>query len=406
MSEILFIPHRFPYPPDRGDRIRSWNILKALTKIAPVHIATLFDDLYELRAHREVQDICASMTVEHRKMSKRDAMIAGLKTGLPASVAAFSNGHLQDHINWLLTEHPISTIFAFSGQMAQFVPEPRRGVRFVMDFVDVDSAKFHSYADQSFGVGALANRFEGRRLAAFEKRVAERADVSLFVSDAEAALFRQQTGLGAKRVRALENGIDLDRFDPALGFDPVDPQGVPLIVFTGQMDYRPNIDAVRAFAQETLPLIRQSIPSAQFAIVGRAPTDEVKALVRHPGVIVTGEVDDPRVWLAAADVVVAPLKLARGIQNKVLEAMAMAKAVVASSAAAEGIDAERGREILVADDAKSEASTIVSLIENEQSAIQLGLAARRRMVARYSWESRLAGLADIVAVDPLLMAAE
>jgi polysaccharide biosynthesis protein PslH len=406
MSEILFLPHRFPYPPDRGDRIRSWNILKALTHIAPVHLATLFDDVTELREHRVVQDICKSMAVEHRDVAKRRAMIAALKTGQPASVAAFSNPQLQHHIDWLLAENPISTIFAFSGQMAQFVPEPRRGVRFVMDFVDVDSAKFHSYADQSFGLSALANRFEGRRLAAFERRVAERADVSLFVSESEAALFRGQTGLGPDRVCALENGIDLDRYNPSLNFPRPACGEAPLIVFTGQMDYRPNVEAVRAFARETLPLIRQKFADAQFAIVGRAPTEEVRALVRHPGVIVTGEVDDPRVWLAAADVVVAPLKLARGIQNKVLEAMAMAKPVVASPAAAEGIDAEAGKEVLVANDAASEAAWTVSLIENVARAQQIGAAARARMVARYSWDSRMAGLADIVSVDPLQMAAE
>jgi polysaccharide biosynthesis protein PslH len=170
----------------------------------------------------------------------------------------------------------------------------------------------------------------------------------------------------------------------------------PLIVFTGQMDYRPNIDAVTAFARETMLIVRARHPNARFAIVGRAPTAEVLALATLPGVQVTGEVTDTRDWLAAADLVVAPLKLARGIQNKVLEAMAMAKAVIASSAAAEGIDAVPGDELVIADGSAAEAEAVRILLANPAQAAEIGAAARARMEARYSWEARLAGLPAIL----------
>jgi polysaccharide biosynthesis protein PslH len=405
MRDILFLTHRFPYPPDRGDKIRSWHILKALADIAPVHLCTLVDDDRDFAHLETVEAVCASVHAVPRTRSKLSAMALALLTGESASVTAFGNSALQARVDDIFNSSDIGCVFAFSGQMAQFVPEALGNTRFVMDFVDVDSAKFDTYADQASGASAAANRFEAKRLAAFEAKTARRADLNLFVSEAEAALFRERAGLGPTNVQALENGIDLTRFNPALSFDPVNAGEGPLIVFTGQMDYRPNIDAVTAFAKETLPLVQAAIPDATFAIVGRAPTGDVRALSGLRGVIVTGEVDDTRAWLAAAAVVVAPLKLARGIQNKVLEAMAMGKAVVASSAAAEGIAARHNEAMLVADSAPAEATALCDLIANPEKAAAIGVAARRCLEARYSWAARMAPLAGLVFPDRAAKAA-
>jgi polysaccharide biosynthesis protein PslH len=393
VSEVLFLAHRVPYPPDRGDRIRSWNILKAIAKIAPVHVCALRDAVDAPDAGRaEIEALAASCHIHLPAYSKAGAMARALLSGGSASVAAFASPALQAAVDQVMAARPISMIYAYSGQMAQFVLRDRGARRFVMDFVDMDSAKFAAF-------GGFANGQEAKRLFAFERAVAARADLSLFVSDAEAGLFRQQTGLGGDRVAALENGIDLAKFDPSLPRISIPANGtVPLIVFTGQMDYRPNIEAVSAFARETMPLIRVRFPGATFAIVGRAPTAEVQALALPPGVIVTGEVPDTRDWLAAADVVVAPLKLARGIQNKILEAMAMEKAVVASPAAAEGIDAADGSELIVADGAAAEADAVCALLADPERATQIGAAARARMIARYSWDARLAGLPGILGL--------
>ncbi len=400
-GEILFLAHRTPYPPDRGDKIRSWNILKRLAKIAPVHVAALLDPDDQTDDLEALRDVATSLTLVPCAKSRLGGVLVGLMTGRSASVAALRSPAFQAKVDALIAAHPIRAIYAYSGQMAQFV-RPGDAPRFVMDFVDMDSAKFESFAAQGKGPMAWANRMEAGRLFRFEQSVAERADVSLFVSDAEAALFRARTGLGADRVRALDNGIDIEHYHPVT---PAEARAAAkfgttgaLIVFTGQMDYRPNMDAVTAFATETLPLIQARHHDASFAIVGRAPTPEVQALARLPGVIVTGAVPDTRDWLAAADVVVAPLKLARGIQNKVLEAMSMAKPVVASSPAAEGIDAAAGTELLVADGAQAEAEAVLSLIDNPEGALALGKAARARMEARYSWESTLADLPRLIGM--------
>lgn len=398
---VLFLAHRIPFPPDRGDKIRTFHELRHLASLGPVHLACLADDEADaanLAGLREaIGPALGEAHVEVRRTSRVAAGARALAQGRPVSLTLFDSPALRGFVERMLASGRISTIFAFSGQMAQFVPEDVCA-RFVMDFGDVDSAKFEAYGAER-GAMAAIHRREGRVLAAFERSVAARADVSLFVSEAEAALFRERSGLENADIRALQNGVDLDYYDPAARFPEVEESG-PLIVFTGQMDYAPNIDAVRWFAGEVMPML----PGARFAIVGRKPPEAVLGLA-GPRTIVTGAVPDVRAWLAAADVVAAPLRIARGIQNKVLEAMAMARPVVASPAAFEGIEAEPGRHLLVAAGAGAQAEAIAGLLDDPERAAAMGQAARRRMEQAYRWDARLAPLADIVGAAPRRAAA-
>ena len=400
MPEILFLVHRVPWPPDRGDRIRSWHMFEALARLAPVHVAALADNADDAAIAREkMAPLCKSLAIESRNVSRPVALAQAVLRGEPVSNRLFKNAALARHVDALVRGGAITHIVGFSGQMAQYLPADFGGP-VLMDFVDVDSAKFATYAEQNKRQPLhWVHQREARVLGAYEAAVARRVDASLFVSEAEAALFRARSGLGADTVRAVENGIDTARFNPELIFDAVDGSEGPLAVFTGQMDYRPNIDAVRWFATDILPLIRQRHAAARFAIVGRAPTDEVRALAKLPGVVVTGEVHDVRPWLAAADAVVAPLLLARGVQNKLLEAMAMARPVVASAAAAEGIDAAAGEHLLVASDAESLAAAVGSLFDDREAAAMMGQAARARMITRYGWDARLAPLGELLGLS-------
>lgn len=399
MAEILFLAHRAPWPPDRGDRIRSWHMFEALAKLAPVHVAALADNAADAAITREkMAPLCKTLAIEVRGVSRPAALAGAMLSGEPVSNRLFRNAALTEHVGALLALRTVTHIVAFSGQMAQYLPADFGG-RVLMDFVDVDSAKFASYAEQDKRQPLnWIHAREAKKLGAFEATVARAVDGSLFVSEAEAALFRRQSGLGTDRVHAVENGIDTERFDPALALGEMGEGEGPLAVFTGQMDYRPNIDAVQWFVAEVLPIIRKTHPAARFAIVGRAPTDEVRALAALPGVSVTGEVPDVRPWLAAADAVVAPLLLARGVQNKLLEAMAMARPVVASAAAATGIDATPGEHLLVADDPEAMAAAVVRLFDEPAAAAQMGQAARERMIARYGWDARLAPLAGLLGL--------
>ena len=370
VSDILFLAHRVPFPPDRGDRIRSFHVLKHLAARATVHLVAFADSAAEAEVAPAFRALLGESVVVPRTKSRPRALAEALATGRPASLTAFDDPRLRRAVADVLARRPVSRIYAFSGQMAQYLPA---GVPAVMDFVDADSAKFAAYARGPLG---WVMRREARLLGEYERAVAARVEAALFVSAPEAAL--------VSGGRVLENGIDTAFFDPGTAFGPVTGQG-RLVTFTGQMDYRPNVEAVVRFAREVLPGVRARHPDVRFAIVGRAPVAAVRALAGE-AVIVTGEVRDVRGWLAASDVVVAPLMLARGVQNKVLEAMAMARPVLASPAAAEGI-AHAGT-IRVGDGV----ADVCALLEDRAAAEALGRAARARVLARYCWDAALAPL--------------
>ncbi|KQM73340.1 glycosyltransferase [Sphingomonas sp. Leaf20] len=427
MSDLLFLAHRVPFPPDRGDKIRSFHVLRYLSTRMRVHLVAFADDAADLDPPVGFTNMLASCTILPRGKSQPRAGIEALATGKPVSLTAFASSAMEDAVDRILPR--VGGIYCFSGQMAQYLPDD--GAPAVMDFVDMDSAKFAGFADESRGPMRWMMRREARLLGAFEREIAARVSASLFVSEAEAALFRAGGATG--RILAVENGIDSATFDPAgqgailshhpgagrgpngkvtgTGDSPSpspSPNWTPasagaakggvvlgevradtLIVFTGQMDYRPNIEAVTWFARDILPQIRARHPTARFAIVGRAPTPAVQALA-DDAITVTGAVDDVRGWLAAADACVAPLKLARGIQNKVLEAMAMARPVIASAAAAEGI--EHAGTIRVAADATDFAAQVCAVLDAPAAAATLGQAARAQVLRRYGWDARLAPL--------------
>lgn len=376
--DLLFLAHRAPFPPDRGDKIRSYHVLRYLSERARVHLVAFGETEADFDVPAELDERLASISLIRRNKSQAVAAIEALARGMPVSLTAFASQALRDAVARVRAD----ATYCFSGQMAQYLPAD---VPAVMDFVDVDSAKFAGFSTSGSPPMRWMMRREARLLGVFERRVAAQVRASVFVSEAEAALFR--SGGGEGQIAAVENGIDALAFDPSRCFAR-EIEG-PLIVFTGQMDYRPNIEAVTWFATEVLPLLRAAHPGLRFVIVGRAPTAAVEALASE-SIIVTGAVDDVRPWLAGADVCVAPLQLARGIQNKVLEAMAMARPVVASIAAAEGID--HGGTLRVADDAADHASQISALLSNPVAAADLGTAARARVLARYDWEARLAPL--------------
>ncbi|MDZ7588316.1 MAG: TIGR03087 family PEP-CTERM/XrtA system glycosyltransferase [Parasphingorhabdus sp.] len=395
--QILFLAHRVPWPPNRGDRIRSFHILSALTEFADVHLACLSDDLHEPARNHPLRERLASCAIFRCDVPRWRAGLAAIAKGVPVSLTAFESPALHSHIEQLLSTQQIDTAFVFSGQMAQYIADDFTG-RFIMDFVDVDSAKFADLSAAGSGPMAWINRREAALLSAFEQRTARRADIALFVSDAEAKLFTRRSGEAAQ---TLENGIDTATFDPTGVRAQSLEHGGPLILFTGQMDYPPNIGAVSSFANIAMPEILRACPSARFAIVGRMPTPEVRALDGLNGTRVVGEVADVRPWLARADIVVAPLRIARGIQNKVLEAMAMARPVVLSPAAAEGIDAEDGKHFLIAKDAATEAAVVVSLLKDITRANPIGQAARKHVCRRYSWDQQLRNLPELCGVPAI-----
>lgn len=400
MSELLFLAHRIPYPPDKGDKIRSFHMLRHLAARGPVHLAAFVDDPADMKHVGALREICAS--VELQPITKADRIrraIRGYLKGDPVSTAIFYSTSMVRHVREIVRTHDIDRIVVFSGQMAPYaMPYLDGRRRSIMDFVDVDSEKWRQYAEDATGWRHRLYKREAKLLLAAEKYAARQFTVSTFVSEPEAALFRKLAGSYGHTIHAVGNGVDADRFDPATARRK--PFGThPNVVFTGAMDYRPNIDAVRWFAREVWPMVRAIHPDAGFIIVGSDPAPEVKKLGSIAGIRVTGRVPEVLPYLLGADAVVAPLQLARGVQNKVLEAMAAARPVVATPQAFEGIDAVPGRHLLVADTPGLFASALDALFSHGEQAAALGAAARAHILANYSWDAKLAKLDWLLTSD-------
>ena len=396
-GEILFLAHRIPFPPDRGDKIRSHHILKALAELAPVHVAC-FAETEADRAH-EAQ--LASLAASHCLIDRRKPLaVAGLEALArhePVSLSAFRHGAMAEFVSRTLGQRPIDTIYAFSGQMGQYVPRDWPG-RVVVDLVDVDSAKFESYASEAVGPMRWFYRREDELLRVEEERLARLADHTLLVSANEAELFRSRLrDPGKARIAALGNGIDFAAFDPAATAPRPELAATPgpHLVFTGQMDYPPNVAAVQRVARTIMPEIRKTRLAAQFHIVGRSPGAEVRAL-ECDGVRVWGEVPAVQPFLAAADLVIAPLTIARGVQNKVLEAMAMARPVLLTPAAASGIAADDGIHFAVEQGDDRFVARALTLLADREKASNMGAIARRLVVETMGWPAMLAPLPALV----------
>ena len=400
MGEILFIAHRMPFPPNRGDKIRSHHILQRLARIAPVHVACFADDDDDMAEEVELAAGARSYRLVRRAKPLVLAGMEALAKGTPVSLTAFYDAKLAHYVQNLLESGKISTVYVFSGQMGQYVPADWQG-QVIMDFVDVDSAKFEAYAAKRGGVIGWVDAREARLLRAEEARLAIRADISLLISRNEADLFTSRLSPADHArcdVRVLGNGIDSAGYDPErCRPEPrLAEMDAPRIVFTGQMDYAPNVAAVQRVALNILPQIRRVLPGATFHIVGRNPTDAVQALIAEPGVHVWGRVPDVRGWLRGADMALVPLDIARGVQNKVLEAMAMELPVVLTSGAANGISAVSGHHFAVADSDQALAEAVLAMAADPAWARGMGLAARRFVVEQQSWQSALAPLAAMV----------
>ena len=402
MGEILFLAHRMPFPPNRGDKIRSHHVLRHLTELAPVHVATFADDAQDMAAEPELAALAASHCLVLREKSLVRAGIEALVSGKPVSLTAFHHSELTAYIRKVLAERPIDTIYAFSGQMGQYIPNSFSG-RVLFDFVDVDSAKFEAYAQSGKAPRKWVDAREGHLLAAEEARLARRSQACLLVSNEEAALFRARLGPQDRAtcdVRALRNGIDSRFFDRTL-VRPAQAMldcGGPRMIFTGQMDYAPNIAAAERAIERILPLVREVYPDASFHVVGRSPPEALSARHGQAGAYVWGGVEDIREWLAAADLALVPLDLARGVQNKVLEAMAMAMPVVLTPGAATGIGGIDARHYAVADSDLALVERTIALLGNNAHSLAMGLEARRFVVEGMSWQATLAPLAPMLGL--------
>jgi sugar transferase (PEP-CTERM/EpsH1 system associated) len=407
MEELLYLVHRFPYPPNKGDKIRSYHLLKHLSQSYRIHLGAFIDDEQDLKYVDTVKALCdETCLVNLHPTSARLRSAYGLISSQPLTLPYYADTRLQDWVNSVLERRPIKNILIFSSAMAQYVSRANRARR-VIDFVDIDSDKWKQYAATARWPMNWVYGREARLLLGYERKIAQDFDSATFVSEAEAGLFRQFAPEAAGKVSHFNNGVDSNYFSPRNSYSNPYPTGVNPLVFTGAMDYWANANAVEWFARGVLPLIQASLPEVEFYIVGARPTSAVRSLGSLPGVTVTGSVPDVRPYLAYAALAVAPLRIARGVQNKVLEAMAMEQVVVASSQAAKGISAIPGHELLVADDESEFADRVITLLQAEPELKRaIGKAARARVLATYNWEKNLERITALLSQEPAAYSTE
>lgn len=388
--KLLYLVHRIPFPPNKGDKVRSFHLLKDLAARHEVYLGSFIDDPDDERHAGALTPWCRELHLArlHPRRAKL-ASLRGLVTGEALSLPYYRDAGLAAWVRELVARERIDAVLVFSSTMAQYVEG--LGLPVFVDFVDMDSAKWRDYAPQHRWPMSWLYAREGRRLLAFERAVASRARAAYFVTEAEAALFRAAAPESAAKIAAVGNGVDADFFAPDPSRPSPFPAGERPLVFTGAMDYWPNVDAVQWCVAEMLPRLRQRWPGLRLSIVGRSPTPTVQQLAGD-AVRVTGTVDDVRPYLQHAAVVVAPLRLARGIQNKVLEAMAMARPVVAAQGCVDVIEAENGQELVGAERADDYVQAVDRLLSDRALGDRIGAAARQRVLQAYSWPARLTRL--------------
>ena len=386
---LLYLVHRIPYPPNKGDKIRSYHLLRYLRQHYRVFLGAFIDDVQDWDYVSLLETECESCCfIELNPGKARIKSIAGLFKGQPLTLPYYADRQMSEWVDSIVAEQQIARVIVYSSAMAQYATRQLvRLERRVIDFVDIDSDKWRQYALKKQWPMNWVYRREANKLLDYEQSLASLFNASLFVSSAEAAMFRSLISDDHEKVAYYNNGVDTDYFSPSEDF--INPyQGADeVLVFTGAMDYWPNIDAVIWFAKEVFPEITRLAPQARFYIVGSNPSEAVKQLAKLDRVSVTGRVEDIRPYLQFARAAVAPMRIARGIQNKVLEAMAMEKPVIVSGPGFEGINAEPGKELLLANTAKEIVSYMPRLIAGAYDS--LGKEARARVKKDFSWEANL-----------------
>jgi sugar transferase (PEP-CTERM/EpsH1 system associated) len=399
MAKLLYLVHRMPYPPNKGDKVRSYHLLKHLVAQGhEVYLGTFVDDEEDWVHLPALKSLCADVCA--RPLAARSARLrslTGLLLGKALTLQYYADGGLRDWVKQTVAHARLDAVLVFSSAMAQYA-EPFPQLPLLADLVDVDSAKWRDYAAAHRFPMSWVYRREADRLLAYERAVVARAQRSFLVTDNEVALFNQLAPECAGQVQALGNGVDAEFFSPERAYaSPFLPDETAL-VFTGAMDYWPNIDAVTWFVRDMLPTLRQRWPALRFHIVGRSPAPAVAALA-GAAVVVSGTVPDVRPYLQHAAAIVAPLRLARGVQNKVLEAMAMGRPVVAAGHCLSVIDVAPDQPTppaLAANDIADYLARLDTLLSDPGQANAIGQAARRFVLARFGWAARLAPLDQLL----------
>ena len=383
MSEILFLAHRIPYPPNKGDKIRSWRWLESLTQRHRVHLGAFIDDSGDWQHTAHLEKLCVSCHFEAvQPAASRLRALRGALFGKSLTEGIYASPGMRRFVSSTVAATQLDAAFGFSSGVAPFLLDlVPRGVRKVLDLCDVDSDKWSQFAATEPAPMSWVYRYEHRRLAVAERRWVAQCDAVLVVSRGERTLLERVVG-PRSNVFVVGNGVDSDYFDPAVAHpNPYAADALP-VVFTGAMDYGANVEAVEWFVHEILPPVRTAEPRAVFAIVGSNPAERVTRLAQTEGVIVTAAVPDVRPYIQHARCVAVPLRIARGIQNKLLEAMSMSRPIVATPESVAGLGALDPEILEVRSEPRAFAAAIVRHLKQRSAD---NVRARAHVLAHFEW---------------------
>jgi len=388
---VLVLTHRVPFPPDKGDRIRTYHILKWLSSRALIDLVCLADEPVDEPTLAGLNGLCNRFEViPHQGLGRWARALWSFARGGTVSEGVFDSPALRSLINRWAKTHDYDAVLASASSLVPYLRQgPLREIPAVIDLVDVDSQKWLDYAGKGLKPMDWVYRAEGRRLRRVEREIAGWARALTLVSEAETSLYRESCGVEVGPVHAISNGVDFHYYHPDAASSS-ESDSSKNCVFVGALDYRPNVDGAVWFCREVWQEIRRRVPEATLSLVGRRPVPAVQRLATEcPGVVLVGQVPDVRPFVAKAALAVVPLRLARGVQNKVLEALAMRKAVISSPQAVAGVKAVRGRDLLVASSPEEWAESVSGLLGNPVRRTELGHAGRRYVEENHCWETCL-----------------
>ncbi len=392
-QDLLFLSLRFPYPPHRGDRIRTYHFLRGLSEKYRISLATFYEDPAELDGLPALQEFCDKVwTVPYSRWRGRLNAAACLLGRAPLQNGVWHSAEMQRAIDEAIEETAPSAIYTQMFRMAQYVadaPQPK-----LLDLIDALSMNLRRrHQRERNAINRWLLRLEAERVRQYEHEIAERFSVSVVCApdDRDAIL----EGAPDLRLEVVPNGVDLEYFQPCRSTES--QNGKPTMLFSGTMDYFPNADAAYHLAVEVLPRVRQTVPDAELVVLGINPRRSIRRLDGKNGIKVTGRVPDARPFFEAADVFVSPMRCGSGMQIKNLEAMAMGLPVVTTELGSQGLMAEPGQAYVRANGPERMAESVVRLIQDKDYHASLGQAGRAYVESTHEWTAIAARLADLLA---------
>lgn len=377
--KLLFLANRTPYPPYRGDKLKIYNLAKRLCHKHELHLLTFAQTEEDLGHKQELEKVFKEVHFIYLPKSKSALnCLSAAWNPLPVQVLYFQSAAMQKALDQLLQQHTYDAIHVQHLRMAPYL-SGRKDVPRILDLPDAFSLYWERRREMKKNPLLKAfERLEQKRVLAYEP-VMKQYDLSLACSTEDVAYLREKHH--ATNLELLPNGVDLDTFKACNH----DYSHNHTLLFTGNMDYAPNVDAVIYFTQEIFPLIQARYPYVRFVIAGQRPVDKVKELA-SAHIQVTGFIENLAATYNEASVVVAPLRFGAGTQNKVLEAMAMGVPVVCSHIGFNGLGISNGEGAFMETNPASFAARVVELLDNATLRANTGKKGMEVISGKFSWD--------------------